>query len=106
MWASFWRPSARDSCSIPKKRARASIPPSRRRPRRPSRKREARMTAEDAMERINTILTHAWMVRAFLKHADEVQGDEELLEVHRMIYDYIAAVEPSYQRQDAAEYLR
>ena len=63
------------------------------------------MTAKDAMERINLILSHAWMVRNFLKHADEVQDDEEMLEVHRMIFDYLRAVEPSYQRKDAAEYL-
>src|ERR1043166_8745820 len=64
------------------------------------------MSPEDAMERINLILAHAWMVRNFLKHADEVQEDEEMLDVHRMIYDYTRAVEPSYQRRDASEYLR
>jgi len=64
------------------------------------------MTAEAAMERINLILAHAWMVRQFLKHADEVQEDEEMLEVHRMIFDYSRAVEPSYQRRDAPEYVR
>jgi len=63
------------------------------------------MTPDEAMERINTILAHAWMVRQFLKHADEVQDDEGMLEVHRMIFDYIRAVEPSYQRKDAKEYL-
>jgi hypothetical protein len=63
------------------------------------------VTPDDAMERLNTILAHAWMVRNFLKHADEVQEDEEMLEVHRMIFDYIRAVEPSYQRKDANEYL-
>ena len=64
------------------------------------------MTPEAAMDRINLILAHAWMVRNFLKHADEVQEDEEMLEVHRMIFDYSRAVEPSLQRRDAAEYLR
>ncbi len=64
------------------------------------------MTPETAKERINLLTSHAWMVRQFLKHADEVQDDEELLEVHRMIYDYLRAVEPSYQRKDAAEYVR
>ena len=64
------------------------------------------MTPEAAMDRINLILAHAWMVRQFLKHADEVQEDEEMLDVHRMIYDYLRAVEPSYQRKDVAEYLR
>jgi hypothetical protein len=63
------------------------------------------MTPDEAMERINVVLAHAWMVRNFLKHADEVQDNEELLEVHRMIFDYIRAAEPSYQRKDVKEYL-
>jgi hypothetical protein len=64
------------------------------------------MTAEQAMDRINLLLAHAWMVRNFLKHADEVQEDEEMLEVHRMIFDYSRAVEPSFQRRDVKEYLQ
>lgn len=64
------------------------------------------MTPDEAMERANVILAHAWMVRNFLKHADEVQEDEEMLEVHRVIFDAIRAVEPSYQRKDTTEYLR
>jgi hypothetical protein len=63
------------------------------------------VTPEDAMERLNVILAHAWMVRNFLKHAEEVQEDQEILEVHRMIFDYIRAMEPSYQRKDTKEYL-
>ena len=63
------------------------------------------MNPEEAMERINVVMAHAWMVRNFLKHADEVQEDEEMLEVHRMIFDFIRAAEPSYQRRDAKEYL-
>jgi hypothetical protein len=63
------------------------------------------MSPVDAMKRINVILAHAWMVRAFLKHAEETQEDEEMLEVHRMIFDYIRALEPSFQRQDVKEYL-
>jgi hypothetical protein len=35
-----------------------------------------------------------------------VQEDADMLDVHRMIYDYTRAVEPSLQRRDAAEYLR
>jgi len=63
------------------------------------------VSPEEAMERLNVIMAHAWMVRNFLKHADEVQEDEEMLEVHRMIFDFIRAAEPSYQRKDAKEYL-
>jgi len=58
------------------------------------------------MDRINVVLAHAWMVRAFLKHADEVQDDVEMLDVHRMIFDYTRAVQPSFERRDAQEYLR
>jgi hypothetical protein len=57
------------------------------------------------MERINVVMAHAWMVRNFLKHADEVQEDEELLEVHRTIFDYIRAPEPAYLQKDTKEYL-
>ena len=64
------------------------------------------MSAAEAVERLNVLLAHAWMVRTFLKHADEVQEDEEILEVHRMIFDVIRAVEPSRERGDLKEYLR
>lgn len=63
------------------------------------------MTPSEAMDRVNLILAHAWMVRAFLKHADEIQDDEEMLDVHRMIFDYIRALEPSFERKDSKEYL-
>jgi hypothetical protein len=64
------------------------------------------VTQRDAMERLNEVMAHAWMVRTFLKHAEEIQEDEELLEVPRMIFDFVRALEPSYQRGDAVEYLR
>jgi hypothetical protein len=63
------------------------------------------MSPQEAMERLNIILAHAWMVRAFLKHADEIQDDEEMLDVHRTVFDFIRATEPSFQRGDAREYL-
>ena len=64
------------------------------------------MSPEEAMERINVVLAHAWMVRNFLKHADEAMEDEDMLEVHRVIFDSIRAVEPSRERGDVKEYLR
>ena len=64
------------------------------------------MTRSDAVERLNFILAHLWMVRNFLKHADEVQDDEAMLDVHRLLYDSIRAVEPAFQRGDHAEFLR
>src|SRR5262249_53157945 len=59
----------------------------------------------EAMQRIDVVMAHAWMVRNFLKHADEIQEDEEMLDVHRGIFDFIRATEPAWQRQDATEYL-
>ncbi len=64
------------------------------------------MNSEEAVRRLNVILAHAWMVRTFLKHADEIQDDVELLEVPRAVFDYIRMVEPSYQRGDWKDYLR
>jgi hypothetical protein len=64
------------------------------------------MTPGEAVERLNTVLAHAWMVRTFLKHADEIQDDEELLSVPRTLFDSIRAVEPARERGDTAEYLR
>jgi hypothetical protein len=63
------------------------------------------MTPEQAMERLNTIFAHLWMVRTFLKHAEEIQENEQMLDVPRTIFDYVRATEPSYQRRDAKEFL-
>jgi hypothetical protein len=60
----------------------------------------------EAVERLDVILAHAWMVRTFLKHADEIQEDEELLDVPRTVFDYVRMVEPSAQRGDHKDYLR
>jgi hypothetical protein len=63
------------------------------------------VSPEEAVERLNVILAHAWMVRTFLKHADEIQDDEELLEVPRTLFDYTRAVEPAFLRGDFKDYL-
>jgi len=64
------------------------------------------MSPEEAVGRLNTILAHAWMIRTFLKHADEIQESEDMLDVPRTLYDSIRAVEPAHQRGDLAEFLR
>jgi hypothetical protein len=64
------------------------------------------MSPHDAMQRIDTLLTHVWMVRTFLKHSDEAQDDEELCEVHRVLYDYALALGGPWKQQDAAAYLK
>ena len=63
------------------------------------------MTPEEAMQKLNAVFAHLWMVGTFLKHAEEIQDEEDMLEVPRMIFDYVRAIEPSHQRGDAAEFL-
>jgi cob(I)alamin adenosyltransferase len=64
------------------------------------------MTAEDAMTRINELLTHVWMVRTFLKHCDEAEQDEELREIQRTLYDYMLSLGGPFQARDAVAYLK
>jgi hypothetical protein len=64
------------------------------------------MTQDEAVARLEVVLAHLWMVRTFLKHAEEIQDDEELLDVPRTLFDSIRAVEPARERGDWQEYLR
>ena len=64
------------------------------------------MSPEEAVTRLNAVLAHAWMIRTFLKHADEVQENEGMLDVPRTLYDSIRAVEPAFQRGDHGDFLR
>ncbi|MBI3837408.1 MAG: amidohydrolase [Planctomycetia bacterium] len=63
------------------------------------------MNPDETMRRLETLLSHVWMVRAFLKHSDEAQEDEELQDVHRALYDYQLAVGAAWREKNAAEYL-
>jgi len=63
-------------------------------------------TPAEAMERINTVVAHAWMVRTFLKHAPEFEEDVERMEVPREIFDFARAVETRYVQRDADGYLK
>ena len=64
------------------------------------------MTPEQAVERLSSVFAHLWMVRTFLKHADEIQEDADMLDVPRTIFDYVRATEPAAQRGDAQEFVR
>jgi len=58
------------------------------------------------MQRIDALLAHVWMVRAFIKHSDEAQEDDELAEVHRELYDYMLALGGPLKENDAETYLK
>ena len=58
------------------------------------------------MQRIDTMLSHVWMVRTFLKHSDEAEEDDELREVHRTLYDYMLALGAPLKAGDSDAYLK
>ena len=64
------------------------------------------MTADDAMRRIDAQLSHVWVVRTFVKHSEEAEDDDELMEIVRTLYDYTLALGPAWSAQDADEYLK
>jgi hypothetical protein len=47
-----------------------------------------------------------WMVRTFLKHADESEDDEDLRDVVRDLYDFILAIGPLDEVEYPAVYLK
>lgn len=64
------------------------------------------MTDDEAVRRIEALLSHVWMVRTFVKHSDEAADDDELMDVVRELYDYSLATGAALKAGDAAEYLR
>lgn len=46
------------------------------------------------------------MVRTFLKHSEEAEEDDELCEVHRVLYDYMLALGAPLRAGDADAYLK
>jgi cob(I)alamin adenosyltransferase len=55
---------------------------------------------------IDDELSHVWMVRRFLKHAEETEDDEELQEIARDLYDFMLAVGPARTEGDWAAYMK
>ena len=64
------------------------------------------MTAQEAMQRIDALVTHVWMVRTFIKHSEEVEDDPELSEIQRTLYDYMLALGSAWQAQDGEAYVK
>jgi len=63
------------------------------------------LSKEEAVAQLQFELGHLWMIRTFLKHADEIQEDEGMLEVPRELFDAIRATEPAYLAKDWDRYL-
>lgn len=56
------------------------------------------------VERCQKVMSHAWMIRTFIKHSDEVEDYPELNEMARTIFDAFRAVET--QVESPAEYFK
>ena len=63
------------------------------------------MTPDEAMRRIDSVLSHVWMVRTFLKHSEEAEEDDELNQVQRGLYDFMLALGGPLDAGDADRYL-
>jgi hypothetical protein len=59
--------------------------------------------ARSILDRAAPQLAHLWMIRTFLKHAEEVQDHDDILEVPRTLFDAIRAMEPA---MEAGDYVR
>ncbi len=58
------------------------------------------------MHRIDTLLSHVWMVRTFIKHSEEAADDDELGDVHRALYDCMLALGGPVAAGDADTYMK
>lgn len=63
-------------------------------------------TDDEKMRRLDALFSHVWMVRTFLKHAEETEEDDELADVPRMLYDVMLALGPPLRANDPAAYLK
>ncbi|QDU78658.1 hypothetical protein Pla110_03620 [Polystyrenella longa] len=51
------------------------------------------LTPPQVVERCQQVLTHAWMVRTFIKHGEEVEDFPELMVIVRGVFDLSLALE-------------
>lgn len=58
----------------------------------------------DIVCRCDEILAHAWMVRTFIKHGEEIDDYPELMEIVRSVFDISRALET--RQADPVGYLR
>lgn len=64
------------------------------------------MDASEKMNCLEQLFSHVWMVRTFLKHAEEAEEDDELREVHRTLYDVMLSLGPALEANDSTAYVR
>lgn len=63
-------------------------------------------TDSELVKELDELLSHVWMVRAFLKHCEEAEEDDELRDVQRALYDYMLALGQPLKDGDDQKYLK
>lgn len=58
----------------------------------------------DIVRRCDELLAHAWMVRTFIKHGEEIDDYPELMEIVRSVFDISRALET--RQADPVGYVR
>ena len=61
-------------------------------------------TAEELVARCEKLMSHAWMVRTFIKHSEESEDFPELMNIARVIFDTSLALES--RANDPAAYFK
>ena len=54
---------------------------------------DTNLTASQLVDRCQTIMAHAWMVRTFVKHSEEAEDFPELMMLARAVFDTSRALE-------------
>jgi len=65
---------------------------------------ETNWTMESLVDRCQQIMAHAWMVRTFIKHSEEVEDFPELMGIVRSVFDTSRALETRLNAP--AEYMK
>jgi hypothetical protein len=65
---------------------------------------EASGKQRKVVEQCQVVMSHAWMVRTFVKHCEEVENFPELMNLPRTVFDVARALET--QVDDPAAYLQ
>jgi len=58
------------------------------------------------MHHLDALFSHVWMVRTFLKHAEELEDDPELNDIQRTLYDAMLALGAAWKDQNEEAYLK
>ena len=63
-------------------------------------------STQQTFRRLEDLFAHVWMVRTFIKHAEETEEDDDLKGVQRELYDVMHSLGPFVDANDAEGFLK